>query len=53
MGDAIRWLMYIYPSSVVAYDIAFLEVGFNSDAHLSSKSTMKSILSIIRALALA
>lgn len=43
----------VYPSSVVAYDIAFLEVGFNSDERLSSNSTRKSILSVIRALALA
>ncbi|KAL7312129.1 hypothetical protein PS15m_007929 [Mucor circinelloides] len=35
---------------VAAYDIAFLEMGFNPDECSSTKSTLKNILSIVRTL---
>ncbi|KAL9536927.1 hypothetical protein PS6_011792, partial [Mucor atramentarius] len=56
VSDAIRWLIYIIlvqlrcSCSVVAYDIAFLEMGFNPDECSSTKSTLKNILVIVRTL---
>ena len=48
MSGAIKWLIYILVQlrscSVVAYGIAFLEMGFNHDECSSIKSTLKNIL---------
>lgn len=50
-GTWIRWLTYILMQMqfchVVAYDISFLEVGFNSNDRSSTKLIMKNILSIV------
>ncbi|KAG1082442.1 hypothetical protein G6F42_022576 [Rhizopus arrhizus] len=55
VSGASKWLIYIlvqlrFRSGVVAYGIAFLEMGFNSDERSSTESILENILSIVHTL---